>query len=106
MPNGGVTIKCHGTQAHGSVCSWVGDNAIAKMVRILDALIEGNGLAGDGLVGSGLVSVESVSSGERASASSEYCEARIRCGEEGAKRIEALVASLGAKGVKGVEVSP
>jgi acetylornithine deacetylase/succinyl-diaminopimelate desuccinylase-like protein len=91
----GVTIKCRGTQAHGSVCSWVGDNAIAKMVSILNASIEEDGL----------VTVESVSSGERSSASPEYCEARLRCreeSEEGARRIETIVASLG---VEGVEVS-
>jgi acetylornithine deacetylase/succinyl-diaminopimelate desuccinylase-like protein len=91
-PGGAVTVKCRGTQAHGSVCSWVGDNAIAKMVELLNALIEKDGL----------ISVESVSSGERSGASSEYCEARLRCGEGGARRIEAAAASLG---VKRVEVS-
>lgn len=39
---GSVTaiIKCYGTQAHGSVCSFVGDNAIAKMIRILSRVEE------------------------------------------------------------------
>lgn len=102
-----VLIKCYGTQAHGSVCSFVGDHAIAKMVKILSHVedlrtmqaqyqpdqlpvvanakkiaetilkVKGVGEAIDHVTCN--VSYIKTGQGEQA-ASSEYCEARVGYG--------------------------
>jgi hypothetical protein len=64
----------------------VGDNATAKMIKILDELVKHGAV------------VERLSSGERSSASSEYCEAMVRCVADEASEI------VKSTGVAGVEV--
>ncbi len=106
---GSVTaiIKCYGTQAHGSVCSFVGDNAIAKMIRILSrveelrtmqAIYEEHQLpvvANSKKIAETILKVKGVgeaidhvtcnvsyikTGNSEQSASSEYCEARVGYG--------------------------
>ena len=89
MEKSTILIKCRGTQAHGSVCSWVGDNAIVKLVGVLDKLPASEFGCG----------IATLSSGERSSASSEYCEARLNCSAGAIEKIEAFIASLNLNGV-------
>jgi phage major head subunit gpT-like protein len=92
MPRETITIKCYGTQAHGSVCSWVGDNAIAKMVRILNALTSQKNC--------GRVECQRLACEEQDSASPEYCEAWVSCDAKSAEKLQSVVASLGEKNVE------
>lgn len=103
----GMILRSYGTQAHGSVCSFVGDNAISKMIRILSHVedlrqmkavyadhqkpvvenakkvaeailkVKGVGEAIDHVTCN--VSYMRTGDGQKA-ASSEYCEARVGYG--------------------------